>query len=181
MDPTFELENGLSNRLVQIEKKLQNQLVISQPKPINQRRPYQYPKRNEEPKAPAQAPGKNYIDYASSPLYLRACELPHGESSCAIFAQTYHMYEQEKEEPFGTPDNTLNMVAEFELIEDFHAFLGSDVARDKPHSAFQIPHEQWKSLQPLFQPLSSRPVTQEDIQKANEATIVRVQSGNNEV
>jgi hypothetical protein len=154
-DATFKLVNGLSNRLVQIERKLQNQLVISQPKPINQRRPYQYPKRNEEPKTPAQAPETNYIDYASPPLYCRACKLPHGESSCAIFDQTYHMYEQEREESSGTPDNTLNMVAEFETIEDFDAFLASNVTRDKPHSAFQIPHEQWKALQPQFQPLSS--------------------------
>jgi hypothetical protein len=92
-DATFELVNDLSNKLVQVEKKLQNQFVISQSKPISQRRPYLYPKKNEEPKAPTQAPEENYIDYASFPLYCRACRLPHGESSCAIFAQTYHMYE----------------------------------------------------------------------------------------
>jgi hypothetical protein len=40
------------------------------------------------------------------------------------------------------------MVDEIEPIEDFDAFLASDVTRDKPHSAFQIPHEQWKALQP---------------------------------
>jgi hypothetical protein len=49
-DATFGLVNDLSNRIVKVEKMLQNQLVISPPKPINQRRPYQYAKKNDEPK-----------------------------------------------------------------------------------------------------------------------------------
>jgi hypothetical protein len=43
-DANFGLENDLRNRVVKVEKMLQNQLVISPPKPINQRRPYQNPK-----------------------------------------------------------------------------------------------------------------------------------------
>jgi hypothetical protein len=46
-DSTFGLVNNLSNRIVKVEKMLQNQLVISPPKPINLRRPYQYAKKKE--------------------------------------------------------------------------------------------------------------------------------------
>jgi hypothetical protein len=151
-DATFGLVNDLSNRIVKVEKMLQNQLVISQPKPINKRRPYQYPKKNDEPKPPTQASGTNYIDYASSSLYFQDCTLPHSESSCAIFAQTTHLYEQ-GEDPSDNPDNTLNMVAEFEPIEEPYAFQASDVTKVKPHSAFQVPQDQWKALQPDLHPI----------------------------
>jgi hypothetical protein len=83
--------NDLSNRIVKVEKMLQNQLVISQPKPINQRRPYQYPKKNEEPKPPTQAPGTNYIDYASSSFIVELVTFlivnPH-----ALSLPKHHMF-----------------------------------------------------------------------------------------
>jgi hypothetical protein len=68
-DATFGLVNDLSNRVVKVEKMLQNQLVISPPRPIQQRKPYQYAKRNDEQKPPAQTSGTNYLDYASSNMY----------------------------------------------------------------------------------------------------------------
>jgi hypothetical protein len=87
-DSTFGLVNNLSNRIVKVEKMLQNQLVISQPKPINQTRPYQYAKRNDEPKPPAQAPATNYVDYD---LHCQVCSLPHSETPCAIVSQTVQL------------------------------------------------------------------------------------------
>jgi len=68
-DATFGLVNDLSNRVVNVEKMLQNQLVISPSKPIQQKRPYQYAKRNDEEKPPMQISGTNYLDYASSIMY----------------------------------------------------------------------------------------------------------------
>jgi hypothetical protein len=111
-DATFGLLNDLSNRTVKVDKMLQNQLVISQPKSINQR-PYPYSKMNEEKNPLVQAPPTNYVDYD---LYCRSCSLPHNELSCAIFTQAVHLYEQ-GEDPSSDQDNTLNMVDEFEPIE----------------------------------------------------------------
>jgi hypothetical protein len=66
------------------------------------------------------------------------------------------------------------MVAEFEPIEEPHAFQALDVTKVKPHSAFHIPQNQWKSLQPDMQPVHTRPVTQEDIQRANKVVAVKI-------
>jgi hypothetical protein len=68
-DATFGLVNDLINRIVKVEKMLQNQLIISPPKSINQKRPYQYAKKNDEQKPLVQTSGTNYLDHASSNLY----------------------------------------------------------------------------------------------------------------
>jgi hypothetical protein len=77
-------------------------------------------------------------------------------------------------DPSDNSYNTLNMVAEFEPVEEPYAFLASDFTKVKNHSAFQAPQVPWKSLQLDFHPIHTRLVTQEDIQRANEATAFRV-------
>jgi hypothetical protein len=78
------------------------------------------------------------------------------------------------EDPPDNPDNTLNMVAEFEPIGEPFVFQASDVTKDKPHSAFRVPQNQWKALHPDMHPIHTRPITQKDIQRANEVVTIRV-------
>jgi hypothetical protein len=60
-DANFGLVNALSNRVVNVEKMLQNQLFISPPKPFQQKKPYQYAKRNYEQKPRAQTSRKTTL------------------------------------------------------------------------------------------------------------------------
>jgi hypothetical protein len=66
------------------------------------------------------------------------------------------------------------MVAEFEPIGDPDAFHASNIIKDKPHGVFQVPQDRWKALQSEFHPVPTRRVTQEDIQRVNEAEAIRV-------
>jgi hypothetical protein len=48
-----------------------------------------------------------------------------------------HLYEQ-GDDPSGDQENTLNMVAEFDLVDEPHIFQASDTTKIKTHSAFQV-------------------------------------------
>jgi len=67
------------------------------------------------------------------------------------------------------------MVTKFEPIGEPYAFQASDVTKDKPHSAFQVPQDQWETLKPDLHPIHTRAITQEDIHIANEVVAIRVE------
>jgi hypothetical protein len=54
------------------------------------------------------------------------------------------------------------------------AFQDSNVTKVKPYSYFQVPQNQCKSLQLDMQPVHTRPITEEDIQRANKVVAVIV-------
>jgi hypothetical protein len=116
--------NDLRKKIMKMDKKMRTQQNMhANQRNFQHKNPFQHAKKPKEQNITVPMTSTNFVNHSSTSHYCRACELPHNQEGCDVFARTTYIYAPEQgDESFERQDDTLNIFSEVDEFKTSQVF-----------------------------------------------------------